>query len=331
MVRLYQGELFFKNSLFNRFSKRSRQLIFLGISVLFIIEVICFIFSHPLDWASVHIPWLEIFAFLGAYVTWTGLRGIRYWLLLDKPKGFLVPILTITYVHHAAIDVIPWRGGVFAYPLLTKYVTGLRWRRVLSSLVESTLGDGVVAYLGLTILAPETLRLFLIMTALLFFVCGVQLPRLIIRIFRHRHHVSLLIKRGIQYCILALHLIYSYPLRKHSALWFGLSLLIVFIKFTSLTWLLSAWIKATGFPSLTFFSLTVSLMIAELSREIPLHTWLNIGTWEFAWLVVIRDVNRLPSAFLAHASYEIAVLLSALPAAVYLAIHHHNPTHLIHD
>ncbi|MCS7312454.1 MAG: hypothetical protein NZ742_06030, partial [Acidobacteria bacterium] len=57
-------------------------------------------------WEAPSPPWEVIGLFAGFYVLWTGLRGIRYWLLLGSSVTFGRPVVAIAYVHHAAIDFL---------------------------------------------------------------------------------------------------------------------------------------------------------------------------------------------------------------------------------
>ncbi|GBC85495.1 hypothetical protein HRbin11_01945 [bacterium HR11] len=270
-------------------------------------------------------PWAAIGWFAGCYVLWTGLRGVRYWLLLGGPATVGRPVVAIAYVHHAAIDFLPFRSGVLTYPVLSRFLTGMRWRRILASMVGASLGDVLATALYLQWFLPWEVGLALWGLTACLVGLGVSFRRFVPTWFRRRHRMRRDRFRAGWWAWVGLSLIFQRRTPGQWGLWAALSVAIVTLKYVGLTVLYHGWVTAYGMPSVSVSTLFQALVAAELSREIPLHGWLHLGTWELAWLAVTGSEAQAPVALLTHVTYEAVILLSALPAALYLAFSEGRP------
>jgi len=271
-------------------------------------------------WEAPSPPWEAIGVFAGCYVLWTGLRGVRYWLLLGGPGAVGQPVVAIAYVHHAAIDFLPFRSGVFTYPVLTRFLTGARWRRILASMVGASLGDVLATVLYLQWFLPWGVGLAVGVLAAGLVGLGVSFRRVVLTWFRRRHRMSRGRFRTGWWAWAGLSLLFQRRSLRDWSLWAILSVAIVTLKYAGLTVLYHGWVTAYGAASVSVPTLFKALVAAELSREIPLHGWLHLGTWEIVWLAVTGSEAQAPVALLTHVTYEAVILLSALPAALYLAL-----------
>lgn len=269
-------------------------------------------------WEAPRIPWATVGLFAVCYVLWTGLRGLRYWLLLDGPTAVAPPVVAIAYVHHAAIDFLPFRSGVLTYPVLTRFLTGLRWRRILASMVGASLGDALATAVYLAWVLPPEVGLAVGLLVVLLVGIGVGSGRVVRASFRRRHRIGRARFRLGWWVGLGLSLVFPRRDFRRWGLWAVLSLALVTLKYVGLTLLYHGWVEVYGEKPLALPRLFQALVVAELSRELPLHSWLHLGTWELAWLAVAGSGAQASVALVTHVTYEAVVLLSAVPAALYL-------------
>ena len=271
-------------------------------------------------WRQPRIPMAGLLRFTACYLVWTGLRGLRYWLLLGRPRGALPTVLGITFVHHAAIDLFPFRAGVAVYPILVRIRLRQRWRGILASLTGASFGDALAATGMLAWLHPGGLTWGLTAACLGVLIVGAAYRRELTRRFRKRHRLALNPRSWSWRAWTWGSVLYSRHLFRSLPAWFVVSAAVIAVKFTGLADLFHTWRQVQGAPALPPITLFLAVMFAELSREIPWHGWLHFGTWEWAWAAVAGSREVLPYAFLAHLSYEAVVLLAALPALAMLGL-----------
>ncbi|MCS7313806.1 MAG: hypothetical protein NZ742_12975 [Acidobacteria bacterium] len=187
-------------------------------------------------------------------------------------------------------------------------------------MVGAGLGDGLATALYCQWFFPWEVVLTLGVLTASWIGLGLSFRRVVSAWFRRRHRMSRGRFQSGWWACVGLSLIFQRRTLRDWSLWAVLSFAIVTLKYVGLILLYHGWVTAYEAASVPVPTLFKALVASELSREIPLHGWLHLGTWEIAWLAVTGAEAQAPVALLTHITYEAVILLSALPAALYLAL-----------